>query len=92
MRRSLAAAMSRAQDDAPCDGAEDVVAEVAAVRAVVVVSSHHRCCVVRASATTIQRLRTQWRNNAKRGGVTALASVRSGAMIPDVVAWAHGNC
>ena len=52
MRRILAAAMSYAQDDALCDGAEDVAAEVAAVGAVVVVASRHRCCVVRGSATT----------------------------------------
>ena len=92
MRRSLAAAMSRAQDDAPCDGAEDVAAEVAAVRSVVAVSSRHRCCVVRGSATTTQRLQTRWRDNVKRGGATASASARGAAMIPDVAAWAHGNC
>ena len=91
MRQSLAAAMSRAQDDTPCDGAEDVAAEVAAARAVVVVSSRHRCCIVRGSATSTQRLQTRWRDNSKNDGATASVSARGDAMILEVAAWAHGN-
>ena len=74
MRRSLAAAMSLAQDDALCHGTEDVAAEVAAVRAVVVVSSRHRCCVVRGSATSTQRLQTRWRDNVKRCGALGIVT------------------
>ena len=92
MQRSLAAAMSRTQDDALCDGAEDVAAEVAAVRAVVLVPSRHRFCVVRpqqcdnnsAAANVVARQRQAW----QCGGV---GSARGGAMIADVTAWARGN-
>ena len=83
---------THAQDDALCNGVEDGAAKVAAVCAVVVVSFRHRSCVGGGSAATTQRLRTRWCDNAKRGGATISASAREGAMIPAVVAWAHGNC
>ena len=94
MQRSLATAMSRAQDDAPCDGAGDVAAEVAAMRAMVVASSRrdHRCCVGLGSSGTTQRLRIRGHDNAERGGATASASARDGAAILDMAARAHGDC